>query len=229
MNTSICYATLNKYFEYSQNVDFVLKILFSRYFDFILVILNLFSKYFDFILVISTLFSKYFDFILVISTLFSKYFDFILVISTLFSKYFDFILVILTLFSKYFNFIHKIFLLYSRDLRLFFFYVPLKLKFILAWLTETFYGKKIGWSIILMRVSEIKQQSQKSPAVLHMHLCCTVSVIHTNWLNIGLLFCFLPWKVAEMREAVNELLKGIVHPKIKILSLITHPHVVPNP
>ncbi len=24
-------------------------------------------------------------------------------------------------------------------------------------------------------------------------------------------------------------LKGIVHPKMKILSLITHPHVVPNP
>ncbi len=23
--------------------------------------------------------------------------------------------------------------------------------------------------------------------------------------------------------------KGIVHPKMKILSLITHPHVVPNP
>ncbi len=26
----------------------------------------------------------------------------------------------------------------------------------------------------------------------------------------------------------RNLLKGIVHPKIKILSLITHPHVVPN-
>ncbi len=24
-------------------------------------------------------------------------------------------------------------------------------------------------------------------------------------------------------------LKGIIHPKIEILSLITHPHVVPNP
>ncbi len=26
-----------------------------------------------------------------------------------------------------------------------------------------------------------------------------------------------------------KLFKGIVHPKMKILSLITHPHVVPNP
>ncbi len=27
----------------------------------------------------------------------------------------------------------------------------------------------------------------------------------------------------------NTTVKGIVHPKMKILSLITHPHVVPNP
>ncbi len=30
-------------------------------------------------------------------------------------------------------------------------------------------------------------------------------------------------------EVLGQIIKGIVHPKMKILSLITHPHVVPNP
>ncbi len=30
------------------------------------------------------------------------------------------------------------------------------------------------------------------------------------------------------KYAYTQTLKGIVHPKIKIMSLITHPHVVPN-
>ncbi len=32
-----------------------------------------------------------------------------------------------------------------------------------------------------------------------------------------------------MTIACAYIIKGIVHTKIKILSLITHPHVVPNP
>ncbi len=27
----------------------------------------------------------------------------------------------------------------------------------------------------------------------------------------------------------DSLIKGLVHPKMKIMSLITHPHVIPNP
>jgi len=31
------------------------------------------------------------------------------------------------------------------------------------------------------------------------------------------------------QTAMNFGIKGLVHPKIKIMSLITHPHVVPTP
>jgi len=33
----------------------------------------------------------------------------------------------------------------------------------------------------------------------------------------------------KLRQASLLLLKGLVHPKMKILSVITHPHVVPTP
>ncbi len=37
-------------------------------------------------------------------------------------------------------------------------------------------------------------------------------------------------KYGGTQEPVRfDIIKGIVHPKMKILSLITHPHVVPNP
>jgi len=31
-----------------------------------------------------------------------------------------------------------------------------------------------------------------------------------------------------MRTHTSQILKGLVHPKMKILSVFTHPHVVPN-
>ncbi len=37
------------------------------------------------------------------------------------------------------------------------------------------------------------------------------------------------FKKAVQNAMMKLILKGIVHPKKKILSLITHPHVVPNP
>ncbi len=36
-------------------------------------------------------------------------------------------------------------------------------------------------------------------------------------------------EIVEIGLALIQVLKGIVHPTMKILSLITHPHVVPNP
>ncbi len=36
-------------------------------------------------------------------------------------------------------------------------------------------------------------------------------------------------KKTDIWYVVSIAIKGIVHPKRKILSLITHPHVVPNP
>ncbi len=34
---------------------------------------------------------------------------------------------------------------------------------------------------------------------------------------------------SNMKNLFPWFIKGIVHPEMKILSLITHPHVVPNP
>jgi len=34
--------------------------------------------------------------------------------------------------------------------------------------------------------------------------------------------------VSKLLAKVNYYFKGLVHPKMKILSLITHPHVVPD-
>ncbi len=36
-------------------------------------------------------------------------------------------------------------------------------------------------------------------------------------------------RASKWLETALDILKGIVHPKMKMLSLITHPHVVPNP
>ncbi len=101
-----------------------------------------------------------------------------------FSKYLDFNLVILD-----------------------FFIVPLKRKLILAWLTETFYGKKIGWSIILMRVSEIKRPSQKYSSVFtHALMLYSKSDPHKLIKHRPVIFFIFPLKVTEcMKQLINRL------------------------
>ncbi len=73
---------------------------------------------------------------------------------------------------------------------------------------------------------------------MFIQICCSLSpnkslnieyITHSSPLALSINNTDLTWIIKQVKCSIAFYLKGIVHPKMKIMSLITHPHVVLNP
>ncbi len=88
-------------------------------------------------------------------------------------------------------------------------------------------------TITKMGIFEIVSCSSFTPralsSVLNVSVVLEEEVVLDKLGDFVNAFIVLFWIIVCTHPGVQQGLKGIVHPKMKILSLITYPHVVPNP
>ncbi len=82
---------------------------------------------------------------------------------------------------------------------------------------------------ILEIVSSSSCTSRALSSVLNVSVVLEEAVVLDNLGDFVNAFIVLFWIIVCTHPGVQQGFKGIVYPKMKMISLITHPHVVPNP
>jgi len=92
------------------------------------------------------------------------------------------------------------------------------------------YDKNWGhgsWKAVILNAkhkTETAQRQSLKPSLNFLH--SSIARLLTNSIKV---LSRLQFILAKNRPIRQSEIKGLVHPKIKILPVITHPHVVPSP